>query len=90
MCISDDHRHCNELRPIHEVTENAKSSTTIAHIERDLKAIDGTFEKIKSKHKKSSHSGHQVTANLDSLSSTQMLQYCIIGMSTFLKTKHRP
>ena len=48
MCIRDDHRHCKELRPIHEVTENAKSSTAIAHIERDLKDIDGTFEKIKS------------------------------------------
>ena len=48
MCISDDHRHCNELRPIHEVTENAKSSTTIAHIERDLKYIDAAFAKMKS------------------------------------------
>jgi hypothetical protein len=52
MCIRDDHRYCKELRPIHEVTENAKSSTAIAHIERDLKAIDGTFEKIKSNIKK--------------------------------------
>ena len=41
MCTGDDHRHCQELRPILEVTENAKSSTAIAH-------IDGTFEKIKS------------------------------------------
>jgi 3-methyladenine DNA glycosylase AlkC len=46
--ISDDHRHCQELRPILEVTKNAKSSTAIAHIERDLEDIDGTFEKIKS------------------------------------------
>jgi hypothetical protein len=43
-CFVDEH----QLRPIHEVTENAKSSTAIAHIERDLKAIDGTFEKMKS------------------------------------------
>jgi hypothetical protein len=56
MCIRDNHRHCKELRPIHEITENAKSS--------------------------------QVAADLDSLSSTQMLQYCIVPMSTFLKTKH--
>jgi hypothetical protein len=77
MCITDEHRHCKELRPIHEVTKNVKSSTVIAHIERDLKDIDGTFEKI------------QVAANLDSLSSTQMLQYSIVAMSTFLKTKHR-
>jgi hypothetical protein len=48
MCITDEHRHCKELRPIHEVTKNVKSSTVIAHIERDLKDIDGTFEKIKS------------------------------------------
>jgi hypothetical protein len=48
MCIRDDHRHCKELRPIREVTENAKSSTAIAHIERDLTAINGTFQKIKS------------------------------------------
>ena len=48
MCIRDDHRHCQQLRPIHEVTENAKSSTAILHIERDLKYIDGTFEKINS------------------------------------------
>ena len=46
--IRDDHRYCKELRPIHEVTEDAKSSTAIAHIERDLKDIDCTFEKIKS------------------------------------------
>ena len=48
MCTRDDHRHCEELRPILEVTKNAKSSTAIAHIERDLEDIDGTFEKIKS------------------------------------------
>jgi hypothetical protein len=36
MCTRDDHRHCEELRPILEVTKNAKSSTAIAHIERDL------------------------------------------------------
>ena len=48
MCTRDDHRHCQELRPILEVTKNAKSSTAIAHIERDLEDIDGTFEKIKS------------------------------------------
>jgi hypothetical protein len=44
----DDHRHCEELRPILEVTKYAKSSTAIAHIERDLEDIDSTFEKIKS------------------------------------------
>jgi hypothetical protein len=48
MCIRDDHRHCQELRPILEVTENAKSSTAIAHIERDLEDIDLAFEKMKS------------------------------------------
>ena len=48
MCTRDDHRHCQELRPILEVAENAKSSTVIAHIERDLKDIDGAFKKIKS------------------------------------------
>jgi hypothetical protein len=58
MCIRDNHRHCKELRPIHEVTEHAKSSTAIAHIERDLKAIDGTFEKIKSNIKKNISSLH--------------------------------
>jgi len=29
MCIRDDHRHCQELRPIREITENAKSSTAL-------------------------------------------------------------
>jgi predicted nucleic acid-binding Zn-ribbon protein len=48
MCTRDDHRHCQELRPILEVTENAKSSTAIVHIERDLKDSDAAFEKIKS------------------------------------------
>jgi hypothetical protein len=48
MCIRDDHRHCQELRPILEVTENAKSSTVIVHIERDLEDIDVAFEKMKS------------------------------------------
>ena len=48
MCTRDDHRHCQELRPILEVTENAKSSTAIVHIEKGLKYIDATFEKIKS------------------------------------------
>jgi hypothetical protein len=48
MCTRDDHRHCQELRPILEVTENAKSSTAIVHIERDLKDIDTVFEKMKS------------------------------------------
>jgi hypothetical protein len=48
MCIRDDHRHCQPMRSILEVTENDKSSTTIAHIERDLKYIDAAFEKIKS------------------------------------------
>ena len=52
MCTRNAHRHCKELRPIHEVTEHAKSSKAIAHIERNLKAIDGTFEKIKSNIKK--------------------------------------
>jgi hypothetical protein len=59
MCIRDNHRHCKELRPIHEVTENAKSSTAIAHIERYLKAIDGNFEKIKSNIKKNISSLHK-------------------------------
>jgi hypothetical protein len=45
MCTRDDHRYCQELRPILEVTENAKSSTAIVHIERDLKYIDASFEK---------------------------------------------
>jgi hypothetical protein len=36
------------MRPILEVSENAKSSTAIAQIERDLKYIDAAFEKIKS------------------------------------------
>jgi DNA repair exonuclease SbcCD ATPase subunit len=48
MCTKDDHRHCQELRPILEVTENAMSSTAIVHIERDLKYIDAAFEKMKS------------------------------------------
>ncbi len=48
MCIRDDHRHCQPMRSILEVTENAKSSTAIAQIERDLKYIDAAFEKIKS------------------------------------------
>jgi hypothetical protein len=48
MCIRDDHRHCQELRPILEVTQNAKSSTAIVHIERDLENIDAAFEKMKS------------------------------------------
>ena len=47
MCIRDDHRHCQELRPILEVTENAKASTAIVHIERDLENIDAAFEKMK-------------------------------------------
>ena len=48
MCTRDDHRHWQELRPILEVTENAKSSKAIVHIERDLKYIDAAFEKMKS------------------------------------------
>ena len=48
MCTRDDHGYCQELRPILEVTENAKSSTAIVHIERDLKYIDAAFEKMKS------------------------------------------
>jgi hypothetical protein len=48
MCTRDDYGHCQELRPILEVTENIKSSTAISHIERYLKDIDCTFEKIKS------------------------------------------
>ena len=48
MCIRDDHRHCQELRSILEVTENAKASTAIVHIERDLEDIDAAFEKMKS------------------------------------------
>jgi hypothetical protein len=48
MCTRDVHRYCQELRPIPEVTENAKSSTAIVHIERDLKYIDAAFEKMKS------------------------------------------
>jgi hypothetical protein len=31
-----------------EVTKNAKSSTAIVHIERDLEDIDAAFEKIQS------------------------------------------
>ena len=45
MCIRDDHRHCQELRSILEVAENAKASTAIAHIERGLEDIDAAFEK---------------------------------------------
>jgi hypothetical protein len=48
MCTRDDHRHCQELRPIFEVTENAMSSTAIVHIERNLKYIDAVIEKMKS------------------------------------------
>jgi hypothetical protein len=48
MCTRDDHRHCQELRPILEVANNAKSSTPIVHIERDLEDIDAAFEKMKS------------------------------------------
>jgi len=48
MCIREYHRHCQQLSPILEVTKNAKSSTAIAHIERDLEDIDAAFEKIKS------------------------------------------
>jgi hypothetical protein len=59
MWIRDEHRHCKEWHTIREVTENAKSSTTIAHIERDLKAIDGTFEKIKSNIKKNISNLHK-------------------------------
>jgi hypothetical protein len=36
------------MRPILEVSENAKSSTAIVHIERDLKDIDAAFAKMKS------------------------------------------
>ena len=48
MCIRDYHRHCQELRPILEVTQNAKSSMAIVLIERDLEDIDAAFEKVKS------------------------------------------
>ena len=48
MCTRDDHSHCQELRPIFEVAENAMSSTAIVHIERNLKYIDAAFEKMKS------------------------------------------
>ena len=48
MCIRDDHRHCRWLHPILEVTENAKSSTAILHIERELEDIDSACEKMKS------------------------------------------
>jgi len=48
MCIRDGHRHCQQLSPILAVTQNAKSSAAIAHIERDLKDIDAAFEKNKS------------------------------------------
>jgi hypothetical protein len=48
MCTFDEHSHCQELRPIREVTENAKSSPTIVHIEGDLEYVEATFEKIKS------------------------------------------
>jgi predicted nucleic acid-binding OB-fold protein len=48
MCRRDQHSHCQPLRPILEVTENAKSSTAIAQIERDIKYIDAAFEKMKS------------------------------------------
>jgi hypothetical protein len=48
MCTRDDHHHCQEFRPILEVTENVKSSTAIVHIERDLKYIDAAFAKMKS------------------------------------------
>ena len=48
MCTRDDHRRCQTLRPILEVTGNAKSSTAIVHIERDLKYIDDAVEKMKS------------------------------------------
>ena len=48
MCTRDEHRHSQELRPILGVTENAKSSPAIVHIERDLKYIDAAFEKMKS------------------------------------------
>jgi hypothetical protein len=46
--IRDYHRHCQELRSILEVAENAKASTAIVHIERDLEDIDAAFEKMKS------------------------------------------
>jgi hypothetical protein len=46
MCTRDIHLHCQELRPIREVTENAKSSAAIVHIQRDLEDIVGTFEKL--------------------------------------------
>ena len=48
MCTRDIHLHRQELRPIREVTENAKSSAAIVHIQRELEDIVGTFEKIKS------------------------------------------
>jgi DNA repair exonuclease SbcCD ATPase subunit len=48
MCIRADHCHCQELRSILEVTENAKASTAIVQIERDLEDIDAAFEKMKS------------------------------------------
>jgi hypothetical protein len=60
MCTRDDHRHCQELRPILEVTENAKSSTAIVHIERDLKDIDTVFEKMKSRSKGSKESSSRI------------------------------
>jgi hypothetical protein len=45
MCTRDDHHHCQELHPILEVTENAKASTAIVHIERDLEDIDAHLKK---------------------------------------------
>jgi hypothetical protein len=53
MCcvVAEDLEWCL-LQSVHskssQVTENAKSSTAIVHIERDLKYIDAAFEKMKS------------------------------------------
>jgi hypothetical protein len=46
VSVKKTHRHCQELRPILEVTKNAKSSTAIVHIERDLEEIDAHLKKI--------------------------------------------
>jgi hypothetical protein len=67
--IRDDHRHCQPMRPILEVSENAKSSTAIAQIERDLKYIDASFEKIKS----------DITNNI---SDTRLVLQCFFATDT--------
>jgi hypothetical protein len=78
MRIRDDHRHCQELRPILEVAKNAKSSTAIVHIERDLEHIDAAFEK---------HKLLQVIMYMHKSSHLEILFWSMLPMHLILKLK---